>query len=133
MSLEVAREMSGSLKTALHDLLHRTRHDDELRTRLQSDPKGTLAAEAGIEVPEGVEVVVVEDTAEKAHLVLPPQGGDVAVAVELDEEDLGEASGAQIGMGMMGVGQFGDGVEGSGFQDGAGSYGFQGGHAGSAV
>jgi len=34
---------------------------------------------------------------------------------------------------MMGVGLFGDGVEGSGFQGGAGSYGFQGGHAGSAV
>src|ERR1700722_2358687 len=40
------------------------------RKRLLADPAGTLRG-AGVEVPEGVTIEVVEDTATRVHLVLP--------------------------------------------------------------
>jgi hypothetical protein len=96
--------MADSWKEALHQLLARARTDDELRGRLRADPKGTLAGEAGIEVPEGVAVVVVEDTPEAVHLVLPAQGAEVGVAVELTDDAVEGVAGAAFGMGMMGLG-----------------------------
>jgi hypothetical protein len=44
--------------------------DPEFRERLKQDPHGALA-EHGIEVPEGTQVNVVEDTDAVTHLVLP--------------------------------------------------------------
>ena len=55
--------------------------DESLKERLISDPAAVLA-EYGIDVPEGIELRVVEDTDEVCHLVLPPSpSGDL-----LDEE-----------------------------------------------
>jgi len=105
--------MADSWREALHHLLARARTDDELRGRLRADPKGTLAGEAGIDVPEGVSVVVVEDTPEAVHLVLPAQGADVGVDVQLTDEAVEGVDGAMIEMGMMGLGDA--------------AYGFQGG------
>ncbi len=39
------------------------------------DPRATLA-EAGLDVSATVEIAVVEDSAEKRHLVLPPKPAD---------------------------------------------------------
>ncbi len=111
--------MADSWREALRHLLARARTDDELRGRLRADPKGTLAGEAGIEVPEGVSVVVVEDTPEAVHLVLPAQGADVGVAVELTDDAVEGVDGAMIEMGMMGLGHAASGPY--------ASYGFQGG------
>jgi hypothetical protein len=44
--------------------------DPAFRKKLLADPAGTLRR-AGVEVPEGVTIAVVEDTATKVHLVLP--------------------------------------------------------------
>ena len=44
-----------------------------LKTRLQENPHDTLL-EFGIQVPEGVEVEIVENTAQKFYLVLPAPG-----------------------------------------------------------
>jgi len=44
--------------------------DPAFRKRLLADPAGTLKR-AGVEVPEGVTIEVVEDTVTKVHLVLP--------------------------------------------------------------
>ena len=50
--------------------------NDLYRQRLLRDPKGTLRSE-GVDVPDGVEVQVLEDTAKLIHFVLPvkPAGG----------------------------------------------------------
>jgi len=54
--------------------------DPAFRKRLLADPAGTLRG-AGVEVPEGVTIEVVEDTATQVHLVLPnPVGGSVTEA-----------------------------------------------------
>lgn len=44
---------------------------DGFRTRLIADPKSVIAAEFGVSVPEGFNVLVHEDDANTAHLVLP--------------------------------------------------------------
>ena len=44
---------------------------DEFRTRLIADPKSVVAAEFGVSVPEGFNVLVHEDSATTAHMVLP--------------------------------------------------------------
>ncbi len=61
--------------------------DEAFREQLKSDPKGTLAAH-GMDVPDDVEIKVVESTAEVQYLVLPPiQTG------ELTDEQLTSAQG----------------------------------------
>ena len=61
--------------------------DESFRAQLKSDPKGTLAAQ-GMNVPDGVEVQVVESTDTKHYLLLPPiQTG------ELTDEQLESAQG----------------------------------------
>ncbi len=61
--------------------------DESFRAQLKSDPKATLAAQ-GLNVPEGIEVQVVESTPSMQYLVLPPlQTG------ELTDEQLASAQG----------------------------------------
>ncbi|MET0712929.1 MAG: NHLP leader peptide family RiPP precursor [Jiangellaceae bacterium] len=62
--------------------------DDAYKQRLSDDPSGVLA-DAGITVPAGVEVRVVEDTPTVVHLVVPAAPADG----EISEEALGQVSG----------------------------------------
>ena len=66
--------------------------DEALKARFQSDPKAVLA-EHGIDVPDGINVNVVENTDNTVHITMPqaPAGaGDLS-----DEELAGAAGGAQ--------------------------------------
>ena len=51
--------------------------DKAFKQRLMADPTATLEAE-GVEVPKGVTVNVVEDTAQVRNLVIPAQPGRLA-------------------------------------------------------
>ena len=64
--------------------------DPAFRKRLLADPAGTLKA-AGVEIPEGVTIEVVEDSATKVHLVLPARED------EMLESDLDAAVGGVPG------------------------------------
>ena len=55
--------------------------DADFRQKLVSDPKGTIAAEFGVEVPDNINVEVHECDMNTLHLALPPKA-------ELDEEQL---------------------------------------------
>lgn len=57
--------------------------DPDYKLRLLRDPNAALA-EAGIEVPSGTTVKVIEDTTDTQHLVLPVAPGDVD-EVAMDE------------------------------------------------
>ncbi|MFT4306213.1 MAG: NHLP leader peptide family RiPP precursor [Microbacterium sp.] len=57
--------------------------DAEFRKALLADPRATLVAE-GIEVPEDVEIRVVESTAEEVFIDLPPLGDGALGEEELD-------------------------------------------------
>lgn len=52
--------------------------DPEFRQRLIDDPNRTLT-ELGVKVPSGVQFVVVENSPERRHLVLPAAPADVSV------------------------------------------------------
>ena len=53
-------------------ILHKAAEDSEFRARLIADPKAAIRDEVGQPLPNDLEVVVHEDSATTAHLVLPP-------------------------------------------------------------
>ncbi len=53
-------------------ILNKAAEDGEFRARLIADPKAVISAETGTTIPDGFDVVVHEDSATTAHLVLPP-------------------------------------------------------------
>ena len=57
--------------------------DEAFKEKLVADPHATLAAE-GVEIPEGVNISVLSNTADIFHLVIPAIPDDV----ELSDEDL---------------------------------------------
>jgi Nitrile hydratase, alpha chain len=65
-------------------LINRSIEDEEFRQRLLDDPKGTVEQELGRGLPEGVQVRVVQESADTIYLVLPSasalggQGGDLS-------------------------------------------------------
>jgi hypothetical protein len=61
--------------------------DENLKQRLISDPASVLQ-EYGLEVPEGFELKVVEDTDQVRHLVIPASPAD-----DLFDEDLTSSPG----------------------------------------
>ncbi len=67
-------------------ILSKAEVDGDFRARLIADPKAAIASEVGTVVPDGFDIVVHEDSATTAHLVLPP-------APQLTEADLAQVSG----------------------------------------
>jgi hypothetical protein len=65
--------------------------DPEYKARLKAEPNATLA-EAGVDVPEGVEIQVLEDTDTTMHLVLPAS----PAGETLSEEELDQIAGGRI-------------------------------------
>ena len=51
------------------------RGDPGLRTELDADPRAFFTAR-GVNVPDGVEVRVADDTADTVHLIMPPNPND---------------------------------------------------------
>jgi len=64
--------------------------DEGFKAKLLSDPKAAMK-EVGMDVPEGVDIEVVESTQEKVYLVIPakPVG-------ELSDEDLDKVAGGRF-------------------------------------
>ena len=53
-------------------ILSKAADDGEFRARLITDPKAAISTELGTAIPDGFDLVVHEDSATTAHLVLPP-------------------------------------------------------------
>jgi len=68
--------------------------DEAFKQRLLANPAETLKNE-GLEVPEGVQVQVVEDTPQVINLVIPARPTD------LSDEDLGGVAGGYWGSCMV--------------------------------
>ena len=64
--------------------------DEEFKARLLANPKDAMA-EVGMDVPEGVEIEVVESTQEKVYLIIPPKPDG-----ELSDDDLDKVSGGLL-------------------------------------
>ena len=63
-------------------ILSKADEDNDFRTRLIADPKAAISAETGTTIPDGFDVVVHEDSATTAHLVLPPSPKLTAAEME---------------------------------------------------
>jgi len=61
--------------------------DEGFRERLRTDPHAAVADETGFDVPESIEIEVLEETPEKAYLVIPMN------RVEIADEQLEAAGG----------------------------------------
>ncbi len=70
-------------------ILTKADEDNEFRARLLTDPKATISAETGVTIPEGFNVLVHENSATTAHLVLPP-------SPKLSEADLQMVAGGGL-------------------------------------
>ncbi len=67
-------------------IVGKARADADFRARLLSDPKGAIAQELGVAIPESLSVEVHEETATTAHLIVPAAGS-------LTEDELEAAAG----------------------------------------
>ncbi len=89
-------EATGGGAETERKLINRSLEDESFRQRLLDDPRGTIEQELGTRLPEGMEVRVVEESAQTIYLVLPSasptgQGG------ELSDQELDAVAGGDAG------------------------------------
>ena len=76
-------------KNALARLFAACWKDEALKARFMADPKAVLK-EHGLDVPDGIDVKVVENADDCVHITLPaPPAGDM----DLSDEELSNAAG----------------------------------------
>jgi hypothetical protein len=79
----------GGDNTMTAKAIARAWNDADFKAKLLSNPRAALA-EAGVEVPAGVSIKVVENTSDTVHVVLPVALGN---AGELSTEELEKVAG----------------------------------------
>ena len=67
-------EIDQKTVDAWSSIVARAWRDPAFKAALLADPRAILAG-AGIAVPESIEIVTLEDTAERLHVVLPARSG----------------------------------------------------------
>ena len=82
----------GSRAEIERALVQRSMEDEDFRQKLLDDPKGTLEQELETQLPEGVEVRVVEESAQSIYLVLP-SASPLGQGEELSDQALEEVAG----------------------------------------
>ena len=82
-------EQRNQLRNQLADLFAACWKDEALKQRFMSDPKGVLA-EYGMDVPDGIDVNIIENTDTTVHITMPapPSGG-----MDLSDDELSNAAG----------------------------------------
>ena len=79
-------------KNALAQLFAACWKDETLKARFMSDPKAVLK-EHGLDVPDGIDVKVVENADDCVHITLPaPPAGDH----DLSDDELSNAAGGSL-------------------------------------
>jgi hypothetical protein len=73
-------------------LIAKAMKDQSFRKALIEDPKAMIASEYGAEIPDSVEIKVVEETANKYYVVLPS-----SISGELRDEELEAVAGGKAG------------------------------------
>src|SRR4051794_25158404 len=86
--------MGGGGRAAMEQrIVQRSLEDDAFRQQLLADPRAAVEQELGAQLPSGVGVQVVEETADTVFLVIPPPsqaGGDEG---ELSNSELESVAG----------------------------------------
>ena len=83
--------MSDSMtRGEMQDLLAKFAEDEAYRTALANDPKDIVARQFGMEIPDGVNVQAVQETADTMYVVIPHVAAEGA---ELGDADLERVAG----------------------------------------
>ena len=77
-------------------IIQRSIEDDAFRQQLLENPKETLEQELETRLPEEVQVVAVEETADTIYLVLPSTPMKGRESVELSDPDLESVAGGGL-------------------------------------
>lgn len=73
---------------ASNNVVRRAISEPEFRERLLTSPKSVIEEVTGVSVPDDVEIVVVENTAQRFHIVLP--------SAELNSAELDPSAGNSL-------------------------------------
>ena len=76
-------------------LVERSLQDESFRQRLLDNPKQTIEQELGAQLPEGVEIRVVEESAETIYLVLPSASALGGQGGSLSDQELDAVAGGE--------------------------------------
>ncbi|NMG05529.1 NHLP leader peptide family RiPP precursor [Brasilonema sp. UFV-L1] len=79
------------------DLVAKAWKDDAFKQELLSNPKAIIAKESGVQVPDNIEVRVLEENPNILYLVLPVKPADLEGEGELSEEALEAVAGGSGG------------------------------------
>lgn len=79
----MANSTMGELRA---QITNKAVEDGEFRAQLLADPRSAISAELGVSIPEGFTIHVHEETANSAHVTLPPSD-------QLTEEELAQVAG----------------------------------------
>ncbi|AJY74099.1 NHLP leader peptide family RiPP precursor [Paenibacillus beijingensis] len=69
----------------LSQIIEKAWSDPDFKEQLLKDPKNSLKAEFGIEIPDHISVTAVEEDSSNFYLVIPPNPADVNTAQENED------------------------------------------------
>lgn len=78
-------------------VIDRAQKDPAYRKLLSSNPREAVKSEIGVELPSGLDIQVVQETAQKIYLVLPPEPVEGA----LSDDQLESLSGGAADFAMF--------------------------------
>ena len=90
-------------------LVAKANADEAFREELLRDPTGVFVRELHMNLPSGVQVKVLEETASTIYVVLPRRATEAEISVELAEESLDAIGGGHGDFQGNGVGSGGGG------------------------
>jgi nitrile hydratase alpha subunit len=94
----MAEQAGGSRRDIELRLIEKSFRDEAFRQQLLREPKSAVEQELGTQLPEGIQVRVVQETAETLYLVLPTASSPVSQRGELSDEDLEAVAGGGVGI-----------------------------------
>jgi hypothetical protein len=78
-------------------VIERAERDDTFRQQLMEDPRAAISADLGIELPEDLEIRVIEEDPREAVIVLPASAEPSEVSEEQLSQVVGGAGTAALG------------------------------------
>ena len=86
----------SEINTQLEGLFAACWKDDAMKQRFMNDPKAVLA-EYGMDIPEDIEVNIVENTDTTVYITIPTP---FSAGIDLSNEELSNTAGGRVGCGV---------------------------------
>lgn len=67
----------SNIQNLREQVIQKAWEDEAFKQQLLTNPKAALKEAFGIEVPDSIELEVVEDSSNKLHLVIPPNPAEI--------------------------------------------------------